>query len=222
VRATDANSATMAASIRKVLLAVVEDGSGRPRDALFPADRGERARLLAAARALRAKLEASPEFVAWQKAEQDKRLAALGAFLSALDQMTGLPTSQIYRTVLNVWRGDHDYLDYLKTVASLVPHGGALARTIVEALEYTAKARKVGGTVVATVKAAGAGSVDAMVAEAKAQAGAQLNAQTRGVVLNTASRFALERADRQLSFFKDSAEVSKVTDLLAQTNLMRS
>lgn len=220
VRSTDANSATMAASIRKVLLAVVEDGTTKPREPLFPPDQDERARLLASARALQAKIEASPEFIAWHKAEQEKQLAALGAFLVALDQMTGLPTSQVYRTVLNLWRGDHDYFTYLKTIAGLVPHGGALARTIVEAIEYTDKARKVAGTVVATVKAASAGSLDALAAEAKAQAAAQVTAQAKGVVLNTASRFALERADRQLSFFKDKAEVGKVNDLLAQTELM--
>lgn len=220
VRSTDANSATMAASIRKVLLAVIEDGTLPPRDPLFPPDQGERAKLLATARALQAKIETSPEFITWRNAEQEKRLAALGAFLVVLDQMTGLPTSQVYRTVLNLWRGDHDYLTYLKTIAGLVPHGGAVARTLVEAIEYTDKARKVAGTVMATVKAASSGSLDALAAEAKAQATAQITAQAKGVVLNTASRFALERAERQLSFFKDKAEVGKVTDLLAQTNLM--
>lgn len=219
VRATDAGSATMAASIRKVLLAVVEDGTVAPRDPVFPPDEGERTKLLASARALEAKIAASPEFATWQKAEQEKKLAALGAFLAALDQMTGLPTSQVYRTVLNVWRGDHDYLTYLKTIAGLVPHGGAVARTVVEAIEYTEQARKIGGTVLATVKAAKAGSVDALAAEVKAQAGAQI-AQGKGVVLNTASRFALERAHRQLSFFKDAAEIDKVSGLLAQTDLM--
>ena len=214
VRSTDANSATMAASIRKVLLAVIEDGTARPREPLFPADQGEKAKLLATARELRAKIEASPEFVAWQKAESEKRLAALGAFLQALDTMTGLPTSQVYRTVLGLWRGDRDYLTYLKTIVGFVPHGGAVARTIVEAIEYTEKARQIGGTVVATVKAASSGSVDGLAAQATAQA--------KGVVLNTASRFALERADKQLSFFKDKAEVTKVNDLLAQTDLVRA
>ena len=217
VRATDAGSATMAASIRKVLLAVLEDGSAKPREPLFPADQGERAKLLASARALQAKLELSPEFVAWRKAESEKRLAALGAFLQALDAMTGLPTSQVYRTVLNLWRGDHDYLTYLKTIAGFVPHGGAVARTILEAIEYTERARQVGGTVLATVKAASTGGLDAVAAEAKVQA----TAQAKGVVLNTASRFALARADKQLSFFKDKAELVKVNDLLAQTDLMR-
>lgn len=220
VRSTDANSATMAASIRKVLLAVIEDGTIAPRDPLFPPDENERAKLLASARALQAKIEASQEFVAWRKAEQEKKLAALGAFLVVLDQMTGLPTSQVYRTVLDLWRGDHDYLTYLKTIAGFLPHGGAVARTLVEAIEYTDKARQIGGTVLATVKAASSGSLDALASEAKAQVAAQATAQAKGVVLNTASRFALERADRQLSFFKDKTEVDKVTDLLAQTSLM--
>ena len=61
--------------------------------------------------------------------------------------MTGLPTSQVYRTVLGLWRGDRDYLTYLKTIVGFVPHGGAVARTIVEAIEYTEKARQIGGTV---------------------------------------------------------------------------
>ena len=69
------------------------------------------------ARVLQAKIEGTPEFVAWKKAETEKQLAALGAFLQALDTMTGLPTSSVYRTVLNIWRGDHDYLSYLKTIA---------------------------------------------------------------------------------------------------------
>jgi hypothetical protein len=228
VRSTDANSATMAASIRKVLLAVLEDGTAAKESArapLFPADQGEKAKLLDTARALRAKIEASAEFIAWQKAETEKRLAALGAFLQALDTMTGLPTSQVYRTVLGLWRGDHDYLTYLKTIVGFVPHGGAVARTIVEAIEYTEKARQIGGTVVATVRAASnvasGGGLDALAAEAKAQVTAQATAQAKGVVLNTASRFALERADKQLSFFKDKAEVTKVTDLLGQTDLVK-
>ena len=221
VRSTDANSATMAASIRKVLLAVIEDGSAKPREPLFPADQGEKAKLVAAGRALKAKIETSPEFVTWRKAETEKKLAALGAFLQVLDQMTGLPTSSIYRTVLNVWRGDHDYFQYLKTIAGLLPHGGAVARTLVEAIELTEKARQVGGTVLAAARVAQSGSLDSLAAEAKAQVTAQATAQARGVVLNTASRFALDRADKQLSFFKDKAEVAKVTDLLSQTDLVR-
>jgi hypothetical protein len=220
VRATDANSATMAASIRKVLLAVVEDGAPPPREPLFPKDQGEKAKLLAAGRTLQAGIAASPEFARWQADEREKKLAALGAFLQTLDAMTGLPTSQAYRTVLGLWRGDRDYLTYLKTIVSLVPHGGAVARTLVEAIEYTEKARQISGTVMAAVKAAKNGSLDAIAAEAKAQVVGQATAQAKGVVLNTASRFALDRTEKQLSFFKDNAEVAKVTNLLAQTDLV--
>jgi hypothetical protein len=212
VRSTDAGSATLAASIRKVLLAVIEDGTAKPREPLFPADQGEKAKLVAKGRELLAKLEGSPEFVAWKKAEMEKKTAAIGAFLQTLDAMTGLPTSSIYRTVLNIYRGDHDYLSYLKTIAGFVPHGGEVAKTIVLAIEYTEKARKIGGTVMAAAKAAQGGSIDAVAAQATAQA--------KDVVLNTGSRFALERADKQLSFFKDKAEVAKVQDLLQQTDLM--
>jgi hypothetical protein len=220
VRATDAGSATMAASIRKVLLAVVEDGTPNPRPPTFPADENAKAKFLAAARVLQASIETSPEFNQWRAAEREKKLAALGMFLQGLDLMTGLPTSAVYRTVLDLWRGERDYLTYLKIAASLVPHGGAVARTIVDAIDYTVKARQVAGTVVAAVKTVQSGSVDAIVAEAKAQAVAQVTAQAKGVVLNTASRFALDRADKQLSFFKDKAEVAKVTDALSQTSLV--
>ena len=216
VRSTDAGSATLAASIRKVLLAVVEDGAPSPRPPTFPADENEKAKFLAAARVLSAKIETSPELNAWRAAEREKKLAPLGMFLQGLDLMTGLPTSAVYRTVLDIWRGDRDYLTYLKIVASLVPHGGAVARTVVDAIDYTMKARAVASTVIATVKTVQSGGADALVAEAKAQAATQ----AKGVVLNTASRFALERADKQLSFFKDKLEVTKVTEALNQTNLM--
>ncbi len=61
VRATDAGSASLAASIRKVLLAVVEDGAPVNASPLFPADEGEKARLLDGGRKLVATIEASPE-----------------------------------------------------------------------------------------------------------------------------------------------------------------
>jgi hypothetical protein len=213
VRATDANSATLAASIRKVLLAVVEDGSAKPRAALFPESSDERAKFLATARELQTKIETSPEFAAWKKEEREKRLAAIGAFLSALDAMTGLPTSAVYRTVLDIWGGDRDYLSYLKTIATLVPHGGQVLKVVTEAIEYTDKARKIGGTVVAAVKTAQSGKLEDIAQKALSDG--------KGALLNTGSRFALERADKQLSYFKDKLEVDKVKDALDQTNLVR-
>jgi hypothetical protein len=215
-RATDANSATLAASLKKVLLAVVEDGSVKPRPATFPSE-DDRQKYLQNARDLEAKIEASPEFAKWKADEREKKLAALGAFLTALDAMTGLPTSRIYRTVLDIWRGDADYLSYLKTIASIVPRSGAVIKVITDAIEYTDKARQIGGTVVATVRTVASTDLEAAAAQAK---GAAL-AQAKGVVINTASRFALERADKQLSYFKDKLEIDKVDDLLAQTDLVR-
>ena len=221
VRSTDAGSATMASSIRKVLLAVIEDGGVNPRPPTFPADAGEKAKFLATARALETKLETSPEFTKWRADEREKKLAALGAFLQVLDRMSGLPTSAVYRTVLDLWRGDRDYLTYLKLIVGFVPHGGPVARTIVEAIEYTMKARQVAGVVLTAVKTVQTGSLDALGAEAKAQVVAQATAQAKGVVLNTASKFALDRADKQLSFFKDKLEVTKVTEALNETALVR-
>jgi hypothetical protein len=217
VRATDANSATLAASIRKVLLAVVEDGAPKTRAPLFPESSDEKQKLLATARELETKIETSPEFALWRKEEREKRLAAIGAFLTALDAMTGLPTSQVYRTVLDIWSGERDYFTYLKTLAGFVPHGGAVMKVITEALEYTEKARQIGGTVLAVAKTVQSGSLDAVAAQAKAQA----LGQAKGVVINTASKFALDRADKQLSYFKDKLEVDKVKDALDQTNLVR-
>jgi hypothetical protein len=216
-RSTDAGSATLAASIRKVLLAVIEDAAIPMRAPTFPAAEAERAKFLDTARALAAKIETSPEFTRWKKEEREKQLAALGAFLAMVDGATGLPTSAIYRTVMSIWKGEGDYLAYLKTIVALVPRGGAVANTIVDAIEYTEKARKIASVVVATAKAASSGGADALVAEAKAQA----VAQAKGAVLNTGSRFALDRAGKQLSFFKDNAEVTKVNDLLNQTALMK-
>lgn len=216
-RATDANSATLAASIRKVLVAVVEDGSIPPRAPVFPRGPEEKAKFLEKAKTLATTIAQSPEFARWKAEERERKLAAFGAFLTVLDTATGLPTSQIYRTVLSLWKGDKDYLEYMKAILALMPRGGAVAKTIADAVEYTERARQVAGVVVATAKTKGGLSSEALVAQLRAQ----VNAQTKDVVLNTASRFALERADKQLSFYKENAEIAKVTDLLAQTDLMK-
>lgn len=68
-----------------------------------------------------------------------------------------------------------------------------------------------------TVKRAGSLSPDAIVAAATATATKEAN----GLVLNTASRFAVERAEKQLAFFKDNAEIQRVTDALGETDLVR-
>jgi hypothetical protein len=220
VRTTDANSATMAASIRKVLLAVVEDGTEPIPAPLFPADEGEKNKHLEAGRQLSAKIAASPEFAKWRADEREKKFAALGAFLSALDSYTGLPTSRVYKTVMSIWRGDDDYLGYLQTVIAFIPHGSKVVAVLNDALEYTAKARKIGGAVLSTVKNAGKLDTDALISQGTALALKEGKNQIGGV-LNTGSRFALERAEKQLSFFKDKAEVKAIADKLTDTDLVK-
>ncbi len=219
VRSTDAGSATMAASIRKVLLAVVEDATPS-REPLFPAEEEKKQKALATARDLMQRIETSPEFNKWRADEREKKLAAVGAFLTALDAMTGLPTSRIYRTVLDIWRGDHDYLTYVQTILAIVPHGGKVAAVLNEVIEYTQKARKIAGIVQATVKTVGTLDTDKLVAEATARVTAEAR-NAPGVILNTGSKFAIERAEKQLSFFRDRDEVKKVEGLLAQTDLVQ-
>ena len=136
--------------------------------------------------------------------------------------MTGLPTSRIYRTVMEIWRGDHDYLSYLQTALAIVPHGGKVAMILNEAIEYTQKARKIAGVVVATVDTVKNSKLDsnALIAQATSIAEAKVK-EGQSTLLNTASRFAVERAPKQLSFFKDNAEVQKVTEMLGQTDLVQ-
>lgn len=217
-RTTDANSATLSASIRKVLLAVVEDGAIPPRAATFPVDASERARLLESGRALASAVEKSDAFHRWKVEEQEKRLAAFGTFLGVLDTMTGLPTSQVYRTIMSLWKGDRDYLEYMTAIVALMPRGSALANTIREVIEYTARARQIAGVVAVTVSSLRNASSQALVEELRARVTSKVS-QT--AILNTASRFALERATRQLSFYKDLEEVATVRDLLAETDLMK-
>lgn len=215
-RTTDANSATLAASIKKVLVAVVEEGDASKRAPVFPADEGEKARLLERARAIAVQIEASPEYKRWRDAEREKKLAAIGVFLQAVDAMTGLSTSQVYRTVLEVLRGDQDYFTYVKTIIAFMPRGGKVASTLLEAIEYTEKARRIAGQVKATVDAVKGGDSQSLVAAATAQ----LDKHGSEVLLNTASRFAVERVDKQLAFFKDREEVKRVEAALAETDLV--
>src|SRR5262249_55233887 len=100
-RATDARSASLAANLRTVLPAVVEDAAAsEPRPPAFPSTPEERERLEAGGRKLIATILKSPEYAAWQKRERDKALEQVGAILGILDQVTGLPASKVYKTFL--------------------------------------------------------------------------------------------------------------------------
>lgn len=208
VRAADSGSGSLALAIRKVLLAVLADASRASRPVVMPEAPDERARLRSEGEALAAKIAASPHFSAWRKAEQDKAFAAFRTYLTVLDMATGLPTSGVFNSAVSLWRGEADYLTYLKTLATFVPHGGEVAKVVEQAIEYTEKAR----TVVATVSAVAKGglpSTDALASEAG------------GLLINTGSRFARERIGKQLVYFKDKAEVRAVHDALAQHEALR-
>ena len=57
-----------------------------------------------------------------------RRSTSSGQMLTLVDSMTGLHVSAIYTQVLDIWRGDADYLSYLKTVVKMLPGGSAVAQ----------------------------------------------------------------------------------------------
>ena len=80
VRATDAGSGSLSASIHKVLLAVIHDADqATPRAAAFPNAEDQRAALLADGRKLFESIKASPDYVAWDKAERARNGSRSGA-----------------------------------------------------------------------------------------------------------------------------------------------
>jgi hypothetical protein len=204
-RSTDAGSATLSASIYKVLVAVMEDADAtQPRPSAYPPTDDQRAKYLAEGRRLYDELGKSEAFKKWVKAEQTKTWEAIGSFLPMLDAMTHLPISSVYKQVLEIWRGDADYLSYAKMLLSAVPGGKAIVKTVNDVIEVTEKARKVAGTMEALLKA-GPPSPEALAAQAK------------GIVLNTGTQFARDRVRKQLAFFREKSEIDKVQKLVADS-----
>lgn len=205
-RSTDANSGSLADNLNQVLLAVVQDAEGtRPREATYPQAPDQRGELSSRGEKLRDTLRESPEYKAWLRAERDKEFEQVGSLLSVLDKMTGLPISSVYKQVLDVWSGDADYLSYLKTVVSFIPGGSHVAKVVGQAVDLTTRARDVGKVLIE------GGSPDAIAALAK----------KKGLgVLNTQTRYATDRLDRQLSFFKAPQEIEETRRALASTPLL--
>jgi hypothetical protein len=202
-RATDAGSATMAPSLRKVLVAVVKDGAGPLREPKFPASDDERAKLLARGKELVAQISTSEAYAAWEKEKTAATLDAFGSFLGAFDGMSPIPISAAFNTAVKLWKGDDDYLGYLKTATGFLPQG-AVRSTLSDAVDLTDKARKVGPSVLA------AANGDANAAFAAGQ----------GVVINSGSRFARERVGKQLAFFESAEQVGASEQEIASTDLM--
>lgn len=221
VRATDAGSASLAANIRKVLLAVVEDTKDEPRPITFPATEGERDELLARGRELSQAIARSPEYAAWIKEEQDRAIDQVGMVFSLIDQFTGLPTSAIYRTAVDIWRGNDDYLAYVKTLVKILPAGREVAKALDQAVALTEKARDViatgekGLAIAKKAVALGKKGLDVDRGDVEALSGA-----LGGALLNTGTKYAKGQLNKQLAFFENEIESTKVAQALRETGLM--
>lgn len=206
-RATDANSGSLADNLGQVLLAVVADSDeSKPRPAAYPRAEDEKKSLSSKGETLRDAVRNSPEYKTWLKAERDKEFEQVGSLLAILDKMTGLPISSVYKQVLDIWSGDADYLSYLKTAASFIPGGSRVAKIIEQGIDLSTKVRDT-----ADALAKGEGP-DAILAVAK----------KKGLgVLNTQSKYATARVQRQLSFFKTPDEVNDMRSALASSPLSK-
>lgn len=203
VRATDANSGSLAGNVRKVLLSVVEAAKeSGPRESDFPRESAKHDQLVAAGRKLYEGIRSSQEFAQWQKERTAAQLEQIGSLLTVIDSLTGVPASAIFRQVINIWSGNDDYLSYLQVVARLVPGGGKLSNTLDEAVDRTKRVRS---------------AADRLQAVSKGESSQQVDGW-----LNVGSKFARSRVERQLVFYRDQEEVKQVEEALTATDLMRS
>jgi hypothetical protein len=211
-RATDSGSGSLAANLHKVLLAVVTDADATtPRPKTYPGDTDTRGKYGARGKELMAQIAASPEYVTWEKHESTKAFDQLGQMLSLVDSMTGLHVSAIYTQVLDIWRGDADYLSYLQAALKMLPAGSALAGVANQAIDLTQKARKI------------AGQVQKGVAMAKTAAdGNYVQLAKDSGLLNAGSDFARSKMGKQLAFIKDPQELSQLQGMMAQSTLVQS
>lgn len=144
-RSTDAGSGSLSSNLYKVLVAVSDDAkASTPRPARFPDEADERARLLARGRAIYVATLASPDYVAWKKNKDTESLEQVGGLLAAFDQVTHLNTSAVFRQVLAFYRGNADYLSYVKAAVAILPIGDSLGKTLTTAIDTTEEARKNG------------------------------------------------------------------------------
>jgi hypothetical protein len=193
-RATDTGSASLADNVRKVLVAVVKDAEANAKGRSLSYPESDREAILTRARALEARIVASAEYKQWLAVEQEKE-DVLGQLLTVLDSVTGLPTSNVYRQVMRVWRGGGDYLAYLQIAVAIVPSGTGLSGVLNDARDKTQRYRDL------------------------VQKSPERAAQLEGFVVNTATKRARKQLDRQLVVFESNEEVQRVKDELAQSPL---
>jgi hypothetical protein len=209
VRATDAGSASLAPNVEKVLLSVAKDSEQAEKApaAEYPDASDARAPLLARAKELERTITASPEYRSWLAAERERE-DQLGQFLAVIDQLTGLGVSTAYRQVMRIWRGDGDYLEYLRLATALVPGTTGLSEVLRGAVDSTDRYRRV---------VASAESARAAIQSAQRSPDGKLALE--GAVVNVGTRYAEKKLDRQLVFFREPAELEAVREELAGTRL---
>lgn len=206
-RATDANSGSLSANLYRVLLAVERDADASEiPPTTYPGDGDRRQKAIQRGKALFAKIQASEEFKKWDKQKDTESLEKIGGLLAVLDQVTHLGASQVFKQVLSIYRGDGDYLSYLKTAVAVLPLGGELSSTLNTAIDTTEKVRAV------------AGQIKQLKGHA-AQIAALKDQGDSGALLNMATSYGRARLDRQLAFYKDKADVENVAEELAATPL---
>ncbi len=210
-RATDANSASLAQNIQKVLLAVANDPLPPAESLELPVEPDDRHQKIARAKALRDHIVKSKRYQTWLAAQKERE-DEIGQFLAVLDQMTGLHTSRVYRQVMHIWNGRGDYLSYLKIAASLVPSGSGLDTVLQTAIETTDKARKV---------IAVGQRVEAIARRAKADAENGTLELDGQALVNVATRRARGEINKQLVFYRDKAEQLVVDKELQATKMIQ-
>jgi hypothetical protein len=209
VRATDAGSASLSPNVEKVLLAVAKDAEAAARApaAEYPDGTEARAPLVARGKELARSIAASPEYQSWLAAERERE-DQLGQFLSVIDQLTGLGVSTAYRQVMRIWRGEGDYLEFLRLATSLVPGTTGLSGVLQGAVDSTARYRGV---------VSSADRARALIQSAERTPDGRLALD--GAVVNVGTRYAEKKLDRQLVFFEVPAEIEAVREELAATRL---
>jgi hypothetical protein len=210
-RSTDAGSGSLAGNMHKVMLAVIRDAEATtPRPAQFPRQPASRAELLSLGQKLAAEIEVSAEYLSWKKNEETLALERIGVLFEAVDAITHFPTSALFQAVIAIWRGDDDYLTYLKALARIVPGGGEVASTVARGIETSERVRSVVQRAQrARSRPDAAGTGGAILEEANA-------------LLNTSTRFGRSRLDRQLAFLSTERELDELQTEVAATTLLRA
>ena len=210
-RSTDAGSGSLTKNLHKVMLSVIHDAEATtPTPARFPASTKQTR--VAAGRELASQIEASTAYQEWKRAEDARALESAGMLFEAIDAVTHLPTSALFRTVIGIWRGEGDYLTYLQVLARIVPGGGRLAGVVRTGIDTSKRARDVIARAQGARERLKRGDWDqALESELAGRANA---------VLNTRTAFARKRIERQVTFFSEEKELGEVASAVAASPLM--